>query len=50
MSALATEPVPVHSLAVRKKPKSGKPAELLDFEEISQKAIVAKVKALTQRE
>jgi transketolase len=47
MSALATEPVPVHSLAVRKKPKSGKPAELLDFEEISQKAIVAKVKALT---
>jgi transketolase len=47
MSALATEPVPVHSLAVGKKPKSGKPAELLDFEEISQKAIVAKVKALT---
>jgi transketolase len=47
MSALATEPVPVHSLAVGKKPKSGKPAELLDFEEISQKTIVAKVKALT---
>ncbi len=49
MSALAAEPVPVHSLAVRKKPKSGKPAELLDFEEISQKAIVAAVKALTDR-
>ena len=46
MSALAAEPVPVYSLAVRKKPKSGKPAELLDFEDISQKAIVAKVKAL----
>ncbi len=49
MSALAAEPVPVFSLAVRKKPKSGKPAELLDFEDISKKAIVAKVKALIGR-
>jgi transketolase len=46
MSALATVNIPVHSLAVRKKPKSGKPDELLDFEEISKKAIVAKVKEL----
>jgi len=45
-SALATTPVPVYLLAVRKKPKSGLPGELLDYEEISQQAIVAKVKAL----
>jgi transketolase len=45
-STLATLPIPVHSLAVRKKPKSGKPEELLDYEEISQKAIVRKVKEL----
>ncbi len=38
--------VPIHSLAVRKKPKSGKPQELLDYEEISQNAIVKKVKEL----
>ena len=46
-SALATTPTPVYSLAVRKKPQSGKPQELLDFEGISQQAIVAQVKALT---
>ena len=46
MSALAAEPVPIYSLAVRKKPRSGKPADLLDFEGISRKAITAKVKAL----
>ncbi|MEJ2689352.1 MAG: transketolase [Deltaproteobacteria bacterium] len=45
-SALWDVPVPVASLAVRKKPKSGKPAELLDFEEISAGAIAEKVKAL----
>jgi transketolase len=44
MSALATAPVPVHCLAVTKKPKSGSPEELLDFEGISRGAIVAKVK------
>lgn len=46
MSALSAIPVPIYSLAVRKKPKSGKPAELLDFEGISRKAIVDRVKVL----
>ncbi len=45
-SALAPHPVPVYSLAVTKKPKSGKPAELLDFEEISRQAIVRLVKQI----
>jgi transketolase len=43
-SALAGELVPVHSLAVRRKPRSAKPEELLDYEEISRTAIVRKVK------
>jgi len=38
--------VPVHSLAVRKMPKSGKPGELLDYEEISKGAIINKVREL----
>jgi len=45
-SALAAEDVPVFSLAVRAKPMSGKPDELLDYEAISRKAIVSKVKEL----
>lgn len=45
-SALWDTPVPVASLAVRKKPKSGTPEELLDFEEISARAIAAKVREL----
>jgi len=45
-SALATYPVPVHSLSVKRKPKSGKPQELLDYEEISRTAIIKKVKEL----
>jgi transketolase len=45
-SALAALPVPLHSLAVRKKPRSGKPEELLDDQEISQRAILRKVKEL----
>jgi transketolase len=45
-SALAPLGVPVHSLAVEKKPRSGKPAELLDFEEISRGAIVKTVNRL----
>jgi transketolase len=45
-SALSDTPVPVYSLAVRKKPKSGKPEQLLDFEEIDQDAIIAKVKQI----
>jgi transketolase len=46
MSALATTPVPVHCLAVTKKPKSGSPEELLDYEGISRGAIVSKVKEI----
>jgi transketolase len=45
-SALAGHPVPVYALAVRTMPKSGKPEELLDYEDISKKAIVGKVKEL----
>lgn len=36
----------VHSLAVRKIPKSGMPRELLDYEEISKDAIIKKVKEM----
>lgn len=43
-SALALQPVPVHSLAVRRIPHSGNPAELLDYEEISKKAIIRKTR------
>jgi transketolase len=46
LSALAATPAPVHVMAVRKKPLSGKPEELLDYEEISSKAIVRKVKEI----
>jgi transketolase len=46
MHALAQVPVPVHGLAVTKKPKSGAPRELLDYEDISRDAIVKKVKAV----
>ncbi len=45
-TALAATPTPVYSLAVRQKPKSGKPQELLDFEGISASGILAKVKEL----
>lgn len=45
-SALALHYVPVHSLVVRKMPRSGKPAELLEYEEISKNAIIKKVKEL----
>jgi transketolase len=41
-------PVPVHSLAVRKMPKSGKPGELLDYEEISRNAIARKVREVIE--
>jgi hypothetical protein len=37
--------IPLLSLAVRKKPKSGKPRELIEFEEISKEAIIKTVKA-----
>lgn len=45
-SALSTICVPIISLAVRRKPRSAKPAELLDYEEISKNAIVSKVKEI----
>ncbi|MGZ3596898.1 MAG: transketolase [Syntrophales bacterium] len=45
-SVLAAYPVPVHSLSVKRKPKSGKPQELLDYEGISRTAIIKKVKEL----
>lgn len=45
-SALATVAVPVHILAVRKMPGSGKPQELLDYEEISRGAIIRKVREI----
>ena len=48
-SALTPLSVPVYSLAVQKRPKSGMPAELLDYEEISQQAIVSKVKEILSR-
>lgn len=47
-SALSEMGVHIVSLAVRKIPRSGKPDELLDYEEISAKAIIRKVKE-TQR-
>jgi transketolase len=43
-TALAATSTPVYSLAVEKKPKSGKPRELLDYEGISTAGIIAKVK------
>jgi transketolase len=48
-SALGTIAIPVYPLAVRKMPKSGEPEELLDFEEISSRAIVRKVKEVLER-
>ncbi len=45
-TALADYDIPVHSLSVTKMPKSGKPGELLDYEEISRDAIIRKVKEL----
>jgi transketolase len=45
-SAVTDEHIIVHSLAVRKMPRSGKPDELLDYEEISSKAIISKVRSL----
>lgn len=46
MSALAQNETLVYSLAARRIPKSGKPDELLDYEEISASAIVKKVKEI----
>ncbi len=46
-SALIGAEIPVHSLAVRKLPRSGKPTELLDYEEISKGSIIKMVKELS---
>jgi transketolase len=46
LAALAPNPVIVYSLAVTKKPKTGKAAQLLDFEEISRSAIIKLVKQI----
>lgn len=48
-SALGAHTVPLYSLAVRKMPKSGKPGELLAFEEISKDAIMKKVKEIIEK-
>lgn len=48
-SALQTTPTHIHSLAVRKIPRSGKPAELLDYEEISAPHIVQKVMQVVRK-
>jgi len=45
-ATLSKRPVPIHSLAIRSIPRSGKSGELLDYEGISWKAIVSMVKAL----
>ena len=47
--ALAGQKIVFKALAVTKKPKSGKPAQLLDFENISRKAIVRTVKMLISK-
>lgn len=46
-SAIENSPVPIFSLAVRKMPRSGKPAKLLEYEQISHSAIVKLVKTLS---
>lgn len=48
-SSIAEDPAPVYSLAVRTMPKSGKPEELMEFEEISKKAIIKKVREIAGR-
>ncbi len=48
-AALTPLTAPVYSLTVHKRPMSGLPQELLDYEEISEKAIVAKIKEIVWR-
>jgi transketolase len=48
-SALSGDGTVIHSLAVRKKPVSGKPEELLDYEEISKEAIVKTVRDMLEQ-
>jgi transketolase len=49
-TALAATPTPVYSLAVQKKPKSGKPVELLDYEGISKDGIIRMVQKFLQNQ
>ncbi|NQT66732.1 MAG: transketolase [Actinobacteria bacterium] len=46
VKSAASEKSPVYILAVRKMPRSGKPYELLEYEEISYEAIIKKVKEI----
>lgn len=46
LAELAKVRIPVKILAVRKMPKSGKPEQLLDYEEISAKAIIKTIKLI----
>jgi len=46
VKSVASQKSPVYILAVRKMPRSGKPGELLDYEEISSKAIISKIKEI----
>lgn len=46
MSSLGQYRTPIYQLAVRKMPRSGKPDELLEYEDISAAAIVRKVKEI----
>jgi transketolase len=46
LTAVSEHGIPVHCLAVRRMPRSGSPGELLDYEELSAKVIVRKVKEL----
>jgi len=48
MAALAPHPVKIYALAVTRKPRSGKPAELLEYEEISRRAVVRLVRKIVQ--
>ncbi len=45
-SSLSNHHIQVHSLAVRKMPGSGRPEELLEYEEISEHAIAMKVREI----
>jgi transketolase len=49
LSALSGTGVPVHSLAVRKMPRSGKPDELLGYEGISSRGIMEAVKKIVKK-
>lgn len=47
-SEMADIDIPIHCLAVRKMPRSGKPDELLEYEEISRNTIIRKVRGLLE--